>query len=598
MKKFLYSVKAIIPKKQQLNLLLVFIGAFIISLLDTIGLGSIAGFVAIIADPSTFIEKIPNESIKLYLLNKELSFLVISLSTIILLIFLIKNIFIVLFHYFEIKINKRLTVDISTKLFHNYLSRPYVFHLINNPASLINTITTQVQRGVTYFFTVINIFREIVLITLLAFTLLLIDWQISLLFFFLLTLISLIFYKSFKNKLNSIGNKARILEGKELKSLNEGIGSIKYLIIKNKQKFFSDNYFRTHTNRQQLEIYHYLIGKLPRLFFEVIAVTIVLSVTLVFMLKYGSIKVFFPFLTLLGLIVIRIVPSFINLNSSFTSIQYHLSAIDKVVSELKIINLEKKAIENKNLNGEEEKDIKNISFQNVSYKYPGVENNTLNDISFEIEEGQMVGIIGKSGVGKSTLVNLILGLLQTKKGKIKFNSKDIDLNIINFRKQFGYVPQDIYLIDESIKKNIAFGLEDKEIDSEKVINCLKLSNLKVFVDSLPEGLETQLGDRGIRLSGGQKQRIGIARALYDDPKVLVMDEATSALDNETEEQVIEDILKFCKNKIVIFIAHRLTTLRNCHKFIFLESGKIIDQGTREEFLNRQKNLKPYLSEKK
>ena len=206
----------------------------------------------------------------------------------------------------------------------------------------------------------------------------------------------------------------------------------------------------------------------------------------------------------------------------------------------------------------------------------------------------MVGIIGKSGAGKSTLTNLILGLFQPTKGNIKFNSSNINNdNLIGWQKQFGYVPQDIYLIDDTIKKNVAFALNDEEIDEKKVLRSLNLSKLSSFVETLPQGIETNLGDRGTRLSGGQKQRIGIARALYDDPEVLILDEATSALDNETEEEFIENLSRYNQDKIIIFIAHRLSTLKNCDKFFLFDSGKIIDQGNKKDFLSRQKQFQPF-----
>ena len=209
----------------------------------------------------------------------------------------------------------------------------------------------------------------------------------------------------------------------------------------------------------------------------------------------------------------------------------------------------------------------------------------------------MIGIMGSSGAGKSTLVDLILGLLEPTNGKIKINNLNVNNNLISWQKMIGYVPQDIYLTDDSIKKNIAFGLYEHEIDEKKIFKSLKSSQLLDFVNALPEGLNTLVGDRGVRLSGGQKQRIGVSRALYNNPDILIMDEATSALDNETEAKLINDIIALKKDKIIIIVAHRLSTLSNCDELFILDQGKLIDHGNIGDLIQRHDNLSHYLKKK-
>ena len=209
----------------------------------------------------------------------------------------------------------------------------------------------------------------------------------------------------------------------------------------------------------------------------------------------------------------------------------------------------------------------------------------------------MAGIIGQSGAGKSTLVDLLLGLLTPTKGSIKIDSLDINEHFSNWQKQIGYVAQDIYLMDDSIKKNIAFGLNEDQINDKKIARSLQLSQLNDFVETLPNGLNTTIGERGLRLSGGQRQRIGIARALYNDPKVLIFDEATSSLDNETEKELINEIIKLKEKKLIIMIAHRLSTLNNCDVLFLFDKGVLDDYGTINDLILRHKNLTPYLKKK-
>ena len=242
--------------------------------------------------------------------------------------------------------------------------------------------------------------------------------------------------------------------------------------------------------------------------------------------------------------------------------------------------------------------VNKIEMDNVSYVYDNNQKEVLKKVSLKIEQNDMVGIIGRSGAGKSTFVDLILGLLKPSKGKIEVNSVNIKDSLKEWQSYLGYVPQEIYLLDDSIRRNVAFGVDDENINKNRVNECLKSAQLLDFVRTLPDGIETYIGNQGIRLSGGQRQRLGIARSLYTNPKILIMDEATSSLDNETEENLIKDISKLRKEKTIIIIAHRLSTLKNCNKLFLFEEGKLIDQGNSDEIIQRHKNLEPYLKVKK
>lgn len=595
MKNLILKLKFLLSTKQRYYVCLVFLCAFLVSAIETIGLGSIAGFVMVLTDPFVVIDKIPEGNIKTYLANKEFSFLAILSTIIITAIFLIKNLFIILFHLFESQIKRNIMNSNSIKIYSYYLNSPYSFHLKNNPSKLINNIINEVTRSTNYIFNFLLCFREILLVISLLFTLIFVDWKISFVIFAMMSFVSGIFYFSVQKKIKEIGNRVRKYSEKMLQNLNQGFGAVKITKILGRQQFIIEQYYKEQDAKLKNQVYHTFFEKLPRLFLEVLAILTVSLTTLFFILEDRSIQTVLPTLTLLALIIMRMVPAFVNINVGFANLQYNSSAFQKLFSELEKYHFKEnstKVIENSNSNLW--KNIDTISLLSISYNYPGTSKKILNDISLKINQGEMVGIIGRTGAGKSTLIDLILGLLTPSKGKIQINSIDINQNLRHWQRQLGYVPQDIYLIDDSIKRNIAFGMKDENIEERKVKECLKSAQLIDFVNTLTDGVETYIGDRGIRLSGGQKQRIGIARALYNNPKILIMDEATSALDNETEENLIRDIVKLRKEKTLIIIAHRLTTLKNCDKLFLLDSGKLIDEGTSQEMAMRHKKLEIYL----
>jgi ATP-binding cassette subfamily C protein len=232
-----------------------------------------------------------------------------------------------------------------------------------------------------------------------------------------------------------------------------------------------------------------------------------------------------------------------------------------------------------------------IQLEEIRYCYPGAASQAIQGISAEINVGEAVAFIGVSGSGKSTLIDILLGLIKPMSGRISVDGIDIHENLPSWQRQIGYIPQDIYLVDESIRHNIAFGLADEEINEEALARAIEAAQLDDFVRRLPQGLSTKVGNRGIRLSGGQRQRIGIARALYYDPSVLVMDEATSALDNETEREVIEAITRLRGRRTIIMVAHRLTTVKNCDRLYVLEEGTVKDRGCFTELSMRHENLR-------
>jgi ATP-binding cassette subfamily C protein len=336
-----------------------------------------------------------------------------------------------------------------------------------------------------------------------------------------------------------------------------------------------------------------VISQIPKPFLEVLAILAVLVVTVTFILLGRSLTEMLPVLALLAVAVVRMVPAFNSITSSLTAIRYQRSSLELVCDEL--LQFEQTPRSSRSTAQRDSSVIhplrEAVRLEEVEYVYPNSSQKALDKISLTIRAGEVVALIGSSGAGKSTVVDVILGLLTPVSGRVMIDNWDLQDNPPAWQRQIGYIPQDIYLLDDTIRRNIAFGLVDEAIDEQAVAAALVAAQLDEFIATLPDGLDTVIGNRGIRLSGGQRQRVGIARALYHNPRVLVMDEATSALDNETEREVIAAINRLRGDRTIIMIAHRLTTVRSCDRLYLLDGGRIVDSGDYDELSNRHHELR-------
>ena len=333
-----------------------------------------------------------------------------------------------------------------------------------------------------------------------------------------------------------------------------------------------DAYFTKYVRGLRL---NRLIGMLPKHVVETVCMTGLLLAIIIKML-YGQkdIAEYIPQLAVFAVAAFKLLPAVGKINEHLSCILYSAPSLDLIYHDLKDIDNEQKEDKGEALDW---KFRDSITISKVKYHYPDVEENVIDGASFQIKKGQAVAFVGTSGAGKTTMVDIILGLLSPQYGRIKADDLDINKYKSTWQKEIGYIPQTIYLSDDSIRNNIAFGIAEKEIDEAAVLEAVKKAQLLDFVENLPDGLDTFVGDRGVRLSGGQRQRIGIARALYHDPEILVLDEATSALDTETEEAVMESIDQLKGSKTMIIIAHRLTTIKNADVVYEVGDGKVVQK---------------------
>lgn len=496
-----------------------------------------------------------------------------SIAGCIIFIYIFKNVFIALEKNAIYKFSYNIQRRISTKLLSAYMSEPYTFHLNKNVAVLQRSMQEDTDLFAKGIIHAMEAMAEVVVCIAIGCYLFVVSRSITVIIIGLLIICLAMFMYISKKYSSAIGRQSQTYKGNIYKWMNQAIGGIKEIKVLNREDYFIeryDAYFAKYVRGLRI---NRLIGVLPKYVIETVCMTgLILAV--IFKLFWGQndMETFIPQLAVFAVAAFRLLPSVGKINEHMSATLYSAPSLDLIYHDLKEVE---------ELPPSQQNEVENWKFQgtlkvrNVSYHYPDAEENVIEKASFQIEKGSSIAFVGASGAGKTTMVDIILGLLVPQMGKITADGMDIERNISLWQKEIGYIPQTIYLSDDTIRNNIAFGIPEDKIDEEAVQNALHKAQLFDFVDSLPNGLDTVVGDRGVRLSGGQRQRIGIARALYHDPEILILDEATSALDNETETSVMEAIDSLKGLKTMIIIAHRLTTIRNVDVIYEVVDGKVI-----------------------
>ncbi len=590
MQDVLRKIIEILPAKDKIKLGVLFILMLIGGALEIFGIGVIAGFVAVVANPDALFEIAWLEKFLAFFSVEDSRDILLYGTIFLIVVFLIKNTYLVFYKYIKSRFIFNRYKSISNRLFSIYMNVPYSFHLQRNSADLIRNITNESHALATnIMLPILQIATEGIMALGIIILLLVVEPTVTLITLILLGGISVLFLKGTKNKIQKHGKKALDERARIIKTVNEGIGGFKDTTVMNRQSWFVVKFQESVTNISNAHIYQQTIRQSIRPAIETIAIVGMLAITL-FLLEQGySIGALASILALFALSIQRLLPAINNIISEYSSLRYHLYALEPIYHD--IITLKSYEKENQGRKDEKIHLKEKIELKNVSYNYPESKEAVLKDISLTIPRGSATGFVGATGSGKTTLIDLILGLLEPTEGNIFIDKKDIKENVRSWQKNIGYIPQFIYLSDDTVRNNIAFGLDEKEIDEKKINEAVNVSQLNEFVKNLPRGLDTFIGERGIRLSGGQRQRIGIARAIYNNPEILIMDEATSSLDNVTEKFIIEAIEQLKKDRTIIIIAHRLTTVKNCDKLYILKDGKIIDSGSYNELLGKSEDFK-------
>lgn len=497
--------------------------------------------------------------------------------------FILKNMLLVLFGYFQSRFIAVQQAALSTRLFSTYLHAPYLFHLHRNSAELIRNTT-----GSTFaLFTGVvipgaTVITECMVVLLISALLLLSNPVPTLIAIISLSVFVLIFYHLFRIKVGDIGHTQHQHATEMIKWVSQGLGGIKESKVLGKENYFIDS-FKSHILHYSISsTYLQLINQLPRYFIEVMVMIGIVIIVFLLQFQNANPELILPKLSLFAVAAIRLMPSISRILSGLTTVRYNLhlvESLNKDLSETPFWYSESERKRHSRLQLS-----KQIQLKDVTFFYPNTHEPVIRNLSIQIPKGSMVAFVGMSGSGKTTLVDIILGLYKPTEGHVYADGVDIHVHPEDWQGNIGYVPQTVYLSDDTLKRNVAFGLKDHEIVDGQVIQALQNAQLMDLVDDLPQGMDSVIGEHGSRLSGGQRQRIGIARALYHNPALLIMDEATSALDNRTENEISSVLQSLVNDKTIIIIAHRVNTIKRCQLLFLLEKGQLIASGSYQELL--------------
>ena len=571
------KVFKILEKKDFIKLQVIFLLNFFTFFFELLSLGLIPIFVSFIFEIQTVLDKFEKYGI-FFFSNIDNDSLVKYLGIFIILVFIVKNIFYFFFVYIQGKFVANIKEKVSKKLLNFYVTCPFPFHLNNNPAQLTRNTTNSIDGLSIYILRLVELLKEslaiLVILILLSFVNLPITLIIFLIFYFLGFLYINTIRPSYRKKAKANENyKINLIQ-----TINETFGAIKDIKLHNKESEIISNYNKFRHNYEKNLFHFSIIQKIPRLLLETIAIFIITISALIFFNSDYDLLAFLTILSLIVVAIIRFIPAFNSIISSIFYIRMFEPSVEIIFNEFKKINNFKKRQVYKIQDSHEkilEPEKSFITLKDISFSYDNEANTTLKNINIDIEKGTIVGVTGETGAGKSTLFHIILGLLEPKSGVVLFKNQNINLDIINWRNQIGYIAQNIYLLDDTIEKNISFDFLEKEIDKERMNFAIEMSCLQKKIFELPEGLRTKVGNDGLRLSGGEKQRIALARAIYKNPDIFFMDESTSALDSETEQKIMLNLKKNFSNKTIILIAHRKSTIEACDKVINIKNGVIV-----------------------
>ena len=547
------------------------------SFLELLGVAVFQPFVNIIMMPDSIQENPYLARIyQMFGCSTTESFLtVVALGIIV--IYVVKNVYLWVEQNLILKFTYGVQQKLSTRLLTTYLAEPYTFHLNKNIAELQRSMQEDTGLFTQVLMHTLQLIAEVVVCVVLGVYLFSVSNSITVVIVGLLILCVVLFTKLTKRFTEELGKESQLYKGKLYQWVNQSLGGVKEVKVLNREDFFISSYRDYYTLYIKGVRINRLLSISPKYMVEAVCMTgLLIAIILKLNFGHGELDTFIPQLATFAVAAFRLLPSVGRINEHVNNILYAVPSVDLIYGDLKGIEdyQESKGEEE----GKEWSFEHEITAKHITYAYPNTDTNVLEDANCVIPKGKTVAFIGSSGAGKTTMADIILGLLAPQRGKILVDDIDVFKNLTMWHHQIGYIPQVIYLSDDTIRNNIAFGIHEDQIDEEAVRTALKKAQLAEFVDTLPDGLDTIVGDRGVRLSGGQRQRIGIARALYHDPEILVLDEATSALDNETETAVMEAIESLQGSKTMIIIAHRLTTIQNADIIYEVGDGKVTERS--------------------
>ena len=555
----------LLSKRDKQFLASLFLFSIFVSVMETVGVSAIMPFIAVAGDFDRIHEN-PyfQKAYGLFHFHSDISF-VVAFGIGLILFYLLRSGINLLYFHMLARFSEGRYYLIAYRLFENYVGMSYRRFIERNASQLTKTLINEAKHLTQLVSALLFMMSEIFVLLLIYGMFLYVNWKITLLLTLILALNALLMSKTVSKIIKRQGEKREVFQRKFYEVIHTVLGNFKMIKLRGLEDRVLERFAQASYGYAKTNIVHQTFLHVPRLFLEAIGFSLIAFIVVYLIVKYQTdISGAFGLLSMFVLGLYRLMPSVNRILTSYNEIQFYRKSLDIVHNDL--------FYEVEDLGDDPVEFNKEIRLEKVFFSYDG-KRNILNGIDLSIEKGEKVAFTGESGSGKSTLVDLIIGLYRPQNGRILIDETELcESNVKAWRQKIGYIPQQIYLFDGTVAENVALG---EPIDEERLIRALKQANIWDFLATHHEGLQTRVGDGGVKLSGGQRQRIAIARALYTDPEVLVLDEATSALDNETEAKIMEEIYRIGRNKTLIIIAHRLSTLHRCDKIYKIEEGRIV-----------------------
>lgn len=564
-------------KKDKKKVLFLFILMGFASILELLSLGMILPISTLFISPGVENNQFINFVLKNFSLSREslIYFLIFIFSF----IYLFKIIFLVFISWYEQKFLNNFKFNLSNKFFKNYINKDYSFFIGKNTSEFLRNIMSEIDHLIRFYMSTLLVSLETIILTAIFIFLLFINPYVTVITFLIFLVVGTIYISFFKNNIKDWGYTRQSLEKKRIQFLQEGFGAVKEIKMMEREIFFYSKFFEQNLQLANISLKINFLNQLPRHILEFFAI---LTIVIIFIFLSKTTIQFSDTFSILALYLaaaFRIMPSSNRIMNNLQMIKFCYPAVEVLTKEAETFEIDldkgKKKKEIISFNSEISVDIKKFS-------YPNNKKFEVKNIFLKIPINKKIGIIGTSGSGKSTIVEIITGILKPNIGDLKVDGKSIHEEENNWKNKVAYIPQKIFILDDTLKNNILFGAQNKDYDDKYIIELLKKTNLYDLFKRLPSGLKHNLGEKGLNLSGGEIQRVGIARALVGDPQIIILDEATSSLDTFTENNILEEIYKL-KNKTIISVAHRIGTLKKSDIIYRVENGEIIDSGNFEKF---------------
>ena len=578
----LKKLRVIFSRRQKVQLIILAVMILIGAFLELLGVSSVLPVANVMMDADALQNNELYQSIMRTLGIGSVTTFIVLMCGFVIVIYVVKNVYLLILFYVQTRFTQSNSVRLSGILLDYYLQREYLYFTEHNVTEIQRNIINDVQSFFSLVQVVIQFLIEVITCFVLLSYIFITDYETAIMMVLLIGIPIGFCIRKFKKELYKTGEKGRQYSANSAKWLLQALSGVKEVKATNKEDFFSGSFLHARWKEINNLRKSMLLQRVPRYVVEVCCIAGMMIIISLKVVRGSNLADLANTLVVIVVAAARMMPAFNRITECAGNIMYHMPSLDAVYKDICILN----STQNEKMNSEitERLQLKDaIHIRNLGFSYPKVEKKIFTDVNIEIKRNTSIALIGSSGAGKTTMADILLGLLEPCEGTILVDGEDMFQNLAKWRNSIAYIPQSIYLTDDTIRNNVAFGQFEGEVNDEKVWEALRMASLEEFVKDLEDGIDTMVGDRGIRLSGGQRQRIGIARALYRDPAVLLMDEATSALDQETETAIMESIENLHGSVTMIIIAHRLTTIQKCDVIYELKDGVLREKSKEEVF---------------